>query len=386
MEKEQQVWIQEKLSQEPIVLPGSPFWEVFKVFGRDELLALGINVVGTVGVSKFINDPVLLSLTGPAVEKLGLFVGHFNEAAKIYNTTPEPERKKWTEYATTAIKRGSASLGKDIFAHDPIYALLMYAGLQTYPDTPVWMLSTLSFLIAVGAVTVGEVGVNEARYYAEVAKYKRLGFGFENYFEARFYVQDSAVKELLTDVSVKFNLWKKEKATYHDRYFETKLASFNQRSPIFRLRQREGGTPEHVQTAQIVNTITSQFDKNKPSQFNYFTTKKDKLWTFFKDEMPWTIDEIKNEKLRKLCFKIAKESYYDVYFTRDVVRNPENILISVDNVDSKHSGKFTVIEVKSHPDEKSKRLLIEAMRHIMLNYPVIQTTHSKRILSSGYSV
>lgn len=373
--------IEKRMSEEPIILPGSPFWESFKVFGRDELIALGVNVAGTVAVSKFINDPAFLSLTGPVVEKIGLYLAHFKEAADVYRTTPKEQRKGIQKYLATAVKKGSESLGKDIIGHDPTYALLMYLGLNNYPDTPVWMISTLSFLVAIGAVTVGEVGINEARYFAQTEKFKRLGFGLQNYFEARFYIKEQDTEGLLPDMAKKFNLWKEESADYHDRYFAAKLNPYNGRRPVFRLRQRNDGDG-FMQTAQIAHTTISRVQRKNPDQFNFFPARKDKMWIHLPGEMPWTLEEIADNRVRKAAAKIASAPSHDVYFSRSVVRDPETILVSVDNVNAKDSGEFTVIEVKSHPDEKSRTMLVEAMRHIMLNYPVIQTTHSKNMLTS----
>jgi len=60
----------------PIMLPGSPFWSVFRRFGRDELIAMIINVIGTAIVNFFIAIPLILSIAGPILEKIGFFPAH----------------------------------------------------------------------------------------------------------------------------------------------------------------------------------------------------------------------------------------------------------------------------------------------------------------------
>ena len=65
--------------QEIIKLPGSPFWNVFKRFGRDEIIALFVNVLGTSIAGIWIFNNLLLSIIGPVIEKIGFFPGHFHE-------------------------------------------------------------------------------------------------------------------------------------------------------------------------------------------------------------------------------------------------------------------------------------------------------------------
>ncbi len=373
--------LERKLAEEPIALPGSPFWEVFKSFGRDELIALGINTIGTAGFARIIDNPLLLSVTGPIIEKIGFFLAYIKEGLDIYNTTPRGKRESVTTYASLAFKRGLSSLEKDLAVHDPLYMSLMYLGLKTYPQTPIWMLSIMSFMAAVVAVAAGEVTVNELRHQFQIQKYRRNGFGFQSYFESRFYVKDTQAQNILSDLSSVFDLKLHSKADYHDRYFETNLKTYNSRKPIFRLRQRTKETGQ-MQTAQIVYTRASQIARTKPTQFNFFPTSKDKLWYELKQKMPWEIDDINDEKLKTMCKKILNGGHNDVLFTREVIRNPKTILVSVDHVNPHSPKSFTVVEIKSHPDEKSKTLLLEAMRYIMLKYEVIQTTLSKSTLST----
>ena len=144
----------ESLTEQPISLPGSPFWNIFKRFGRDEMIALVINVIATVLVGTIVRIPLVLALTGPIVEKVGFFIAHFNEAYNVYSTTPEKQRKKISYYSKKAIKNGSTSLIEDILIHDPIYILFMFTGILIYPACPIWILALLSFIIAVLLVVV----------------------------------------------------------------------------------------------------------------------------------------------------------------------------------------------------------------------------------------
>lgn len=374
--------LERKLADEPIVLPDSPFWDVFKTFGRDEMIALGINTIGTAIVSNFATNPFVLSATGPVVEKGGLFGAYFKQAWDIYRTTPKDQRENPLRYIGGAFKRGFPTLWKDLAFHDTIYTTLMYYGMQAYPQTPAWMLAMLSFGAGIGAVATGEVAVNELRYHARIHRLCKSGFRHEPYLESRFYIKDGDPQEILRDLSDKFNLGTVGRGSYHDRYFETSLKGFNLRTPTLRLRERTRAGGGQMQTLQVVYTRASEIARKKPKQFNYYPTWKDKLWLELKQEMPWEIAEIKDEKLRRLCERVTNGQHRDVIFIRDVALDPQNILISVDQVNPSGSNSFTVVEIKAYADEKRKATMIEAMRHVMFRYEVVQTTHGKRALTT----
>lgn len=370
--------LEKKLSEEPIILPANPLWEVFRVFGRDQVVALGINVIGTAAVAGFVSSTIILAVVGPAVEKLGFFIAYFKEAVDVYRTTSKPQRASVSHYASNAFKKGLSSLTKDVAAHDPIYAVLMYAGLNIYPQTPAWMLSVSAFIVALCLVAVGEVLITELRYYFQVLRHKRAGFNRESYLESRFYIKSIETEKVLSDFANEFNLTLRFSAKYHDLYFENRLKNYNGRKPLFRLRQRSG---EDNQTVQIIYTKAAEMPNKQPGQFNYYPTKKDKMWANLSQEMPWKIEEISDKKLRTASGKIAIKPTKDIFFTREAVRNPKTILVSVDQVKIDDSTPVTIIEIKSYLDNESRNMLIKAMRYLMLKYEVIQTTHSKSALT-----
>ena len=80
-------------AEKPIKIPGHPFWNVFKRFGRDEFIALITNLVGTFIVYTFWSNPLLLALAGPILEKIGFFPAHFYEGWVVYKTSPPHKRK-----------------------------------------------------------------------------------------------------------------------------------------------------------------------------------------------------------------------------------------------------------------------------------------------------
>lgn len=370
--------LEKRLSEQPIVLPTNPFWEVIKVFGRDEIIALSVSALGTAVMAQFVSTPLVLALAGPIIEKIGFFIAHLKEALDVYKTTIQPQRLSLLHYLSVGLKNGLNSLLKDVAIHDPIYTLFVYNGLSSYPQTPAWILSITAFIVALGVVAVGEVLVNELRYRLQILKLKKIGFKQESYFESRFYIKNVEAEKVLSDFATEFNLTLKAEADYRDLYFETRLKSYNGRNPLFRLRQRIN---ESNETVQVVYTKVAEVPNKQPGQFNYYPTRKDKFWIRLTQEMPWKIEDIVDKKLRGFCEKITIRSSQNITFTRKVVRNPKNILVSVDQINLDDSTLLTIVEIKSHADKESKRILIQAMRHLMLKYEVIQTTHGKNALS-----
>ena len=72
----------QNLSEKPIFIPRHPFWTIFRRFGRDELLALVINVFATILAKIFFASAIILSIAGPIIEKIGFFPAPFYEARK----------------------------------------------------------------------------------------------------------------------------------------------------------------------------------------------------------------------------------------------------------------------------------------------------------------
>jgi hypothetical protein len=340
---------------EPIVLPKNPIWEVIRVFGKDEVIALVVGTSATALVGLLIHDPIVLAVTGPIVEKIGFFIAHIREPS--------------------GLKNGFRSMLKDLVAHDPLYALFMYIGLKTY-HVPAWILAISCFVIALGIIAVGEVLITEIYYQLQFIRFKKLGFQSESYLESRFYIKKADTEKIIQDFGNEFNLKERGSARYHDQYFETYLKKFNGREPGLRLRQRTLG---NNQTLQIVYTKAADMSHHQPTQFNYYPSRKDKVWILLDQVMPWNIQDIANKKIRDLAGKIASRPTREIFFSREVIRDPNTILVSVDQIEN-GSDPLTVIEIKSHLDTASKRMLINAMRHVMLKYEVIQTTHGKNAL------
>lgn len=377
-----------KVTDQPIKLPSSPFWEVFKTFGRDEAIAMVINVAGTAGLEYLLSTSLAhtlsagtkdlaLTFAGPVVEKAGFFPAHFKEAWDAYKAAPADERDQLSTYFTQAVKGGSKSLLQDIIVHDPMYMGLMYAGLQLHPQTPAWIIATTSFVAAVFAVAGLEISANEFMYGRYKRALRKAGFGTESYLESRFLIDaEKKSEEVIENLVDRFNLPKIKRGQYHDRYFANTLPHYNNRSPLLRLRRRVIEEEDReVKSAQIVYTRASEFVGKEPDQFRYFPHQKDKLYFLLDQEMPGSIGDIEDERVRRMLKRVQKEENNkctDVRFGRTVASNPTSLLVSADQV--QQASPFYVLELKTFKD---KRLLREAMHYVMREFPVLQTTYRK---------
>lgn len=362
------------LSEEPIRVPGSPFWNVFKRFGRDEFLAMLINVFGTALASFVTSNLLVLSVIGPVIEKAGFFPAHFRDAWGVYKTTSRKRRRGLLIYVKKAFKGGFTSLVEDLLVHDPFYVGLMFAGLYFYPGTPAWLLSGSSFVLAVFAVSGLEVGFTELGYAGFKRRMKRAGFGFEPYFESRFFISSKKKPwEVVGRLAKAFGLKTRRRLSYRDRYFGNRLPVFSGRLPRVRFRRRvDDDGSDLTQTVQIVYTRAYEASGRVLEQYRYFPIRKEKLYFFLKQEMPWTVEGVRDLGVRGILEKaLEKGAPKDVRFRRGVAYGGE-LLVSADEIRGK--SPFFVLELKVYSDVK---LLVEAMRFVMREFPVVQTTRQK---------
>jgi hypothetical protein len=361
------------VSEEPISVPGSPFWTVFKRFGRDELIAMIVNVSGTAIASIFNPSTIVLSVIGPVIEKIGFFPAHIKEALGVYKTTPKEKRKRLSQYIGRAFKGGLVSLLEDLLIHDPVYILLMIFGLNIYAGTPVWLLSAASFIIAVFIVAALEVLVNETRYKLFKKRYKKKRFHLESYYESRFFIKSTEKADaVLKKIAKRFGLAIQKEIDYHDCYLENKLPDFSGREGKIRLRRRKRFEGNYIFSAQIIYTRAGKEETTKVDQYRFFPIKKEKLYYIMQGTMPKKFVELKDKHVKKTLQKITNKEMNCIKFKRRVAHNPE-LLVSVDNL---HDGKY-LLEIKTY---KNKTLLIEAMRYVMEEFPLVQTTKGKHEL------
>lgn len=377
----------DNVAGELIRLPGSPFWNVFKRFGRDEALALFISIAGTMIISFFTTSAIILAFIGPVIEKIGFFPAHIYEALTLYRATPRKERKPFSHYFFAAMKGGSVSLIEDIVIHDPIYVIL-FLGLSRYPGIPVWLAVSSSFLIAVVIVAWLEVGVTEVRYALLKRKMLRMGFGVDSYREARFFIRsENQTLAIIEKLQRGFDLSVVERLEYHDTYFTNDMPTFSGRAPVVRLRHRTLGTKDpdrlkqfpnmvasgEMQTVQVIYHRAQEENTGKLEQFRFYPTRKDKFYWFIDEKnMPDSIEKIPNKDVRDLLRAGGEQKH--VSFKRTVMLDKTKTLYAA--VDSSLNGndEGCIIELKIR---ENPALFLAAMRFVMMEFPVTHTTRTK---------
>lgn len=368
-----------------IRLPGSPFWNVFRRFGRDEMIALVISVIGTTAVGFVTGSAFILAFVGPVVEKIGFFPAHFHEAIRHYRSASQKDRQPFLSYFIRAIKNGSVSLVEDLLVHDPLY-ILLFIGLSFYPGVPVWLTTSSSFLAAVIIVAWLEVGITEARYTMLKRRMIKSGFGIESYSEARFFIQSRAEKEaILSRLQSDLGLEIISDLDYHDRYFENKLPSFSGRAPVVRFRRRTLSSsgqeraarfPKmlqtgNMQTVQAVYTRPQEEAVMQFDQFRFFPVRKDKFYWFIdEDKMPDSIKKLPG-KISRLI-RAGRESK-ELFFRRTILLDKTKTLYAAIDTPSGNEA-HCIIELKVYKDFN---MLLQAMRFVMTEFPVHHTTRRK---------
>jgi len=274
----------------------------------------------------------------------------------VYRHTPRGRRKPLRHYYKRAFRGGSKSLIEDILFHDPLYVLLMFFGLMIYPSTPAWVLSLVSFVIAVFAVSGIEVGINELRFWWFKKRLLKRGFRLEPYYESHFFISSKeSQREVVKSVAKEFGLHYHKPVSYQDIYFEHKVPEFSGRTARLRLRRRTHDKKAcWFQTVQIIFTRAGELPTDLLEQHRYFPMKKSKLF-FVLDEFPESIEEITHSQVRKLLLKLKCASpAKKVHFDRFIAHNDE-LLVGADAV----KGDYFVVELKVF---SNKSLLKEAMR------------------------
>jgi len=128
-----------------------------------------------------------------------------------------------------------------------------------------------------------------------------------------------------------------------------------------------------MQTAQIVFTRASEITQTEMSQHRFFPIKKEKLFFVLDQKMPTNLDDIKDKKAKKLLKSLIHKKTRSprIRFEREIANDPK-LLVSVDFINAKRP--YYLLELKTY---KNTKLLKEAMRYVMTEFPVVQTTHSK---------
>ncbi|MBI5148948.1 hypothetical protein HZA33_04685 [Candidatus Pacearchaeota archaeon] len=376
--------MEKRLAENPIALPKNPFMEVFERFGSCEVIAMFAGAAGTAIAGNFVGGlgkeakDLTLAIAGRVSEKPSFFIPPFVSEINKYRTTPYTKRDNLNVYLNRAAKIGGRNFLEDLAVQDVITTGTMFAALNLYPQTPPWMLSILSTIFATITVTGLEVAVTELRYAGYKHKLKRAGFNSESYLESRFFISaEKHPEEVLNELDKEFDLGDIKEWYHHDRYFtEVKIPYFSGRQPEVRLRTkvRTDGS-ESKRTAEITFKRAHEVSCKQPEQHRYFPIIKDKL-AYVLDYNCENVSEIIEPKVRKILKKaLRSETYQDVSFNRAEAHNLETLLVSLDQVHNEKEIPFYLVELKTH--SHAAGLLEDAMRYMMRNFPVLETTYEK---------
>lgn len=217
------------------------------------------------------------------------------------------------------------------------------------------------------AVAVLQVALNEVRYFFFKREKRQQGFELESYLDARFYLDKEAdVHAIMETLRDKFipNCEIKTR-NYEDHYFKAELPEFNGREGKMRLRRRDKEEGESI-SIQHIYTRTVENETANPSQFRFFPRKKDKHYKMFsKFDIAQVVAKTGAAALD------CRDAPQVVTFKRLMAYHRDTIFIAVDSI----NGELRVIELKVYRDKE--KLLVEAMRFVMHNYPAMQTTYRK---------
>lgn len=391
----------------PIILPGHPFWDVLRRFGQDQTLAMIVNFSATLALTLFLGSKwgqsfgeyllvlgigvnLIFAIVGPIVEKVGFFPIHIKNAWDEYNAILARKRKKFRIYLKKHLREGLKSMIEDIIIHDSVYITLMYVGLNRLPQTPPWMISIFSFVVAVFIVAGVEVGIVEFLYWNYKRSLKKLGFRLESYFESRFnYDSQEKAEEVFRALIEEYELGTLKNGVvqkgetrvieYRDRYLDNKLMGHNNRKWRLRFRMR-GHEDGHnaLKSVQIISTLVSEMAKKELKQWRFFSIRKEKMYYPLSNGMVWSAEDVDpgDSGVRKALQKAQDGSEFsEINFQRKVAQNPKTLLVSLDRMKS----GAVVLEIKAYPEQKG--LLKEAMRFVM-SRGGLQTTHDKLRISA----
>ena len=250
----------------------------------------------------------------------------------------------------------------------------MYLGLTFYPQTPLWILAALSFIIAVVLVSGGEVLYTEIRYIAFKRNLKKMGCRIEDYYEARFLISTKTTPgDISTKIAKQFNLNRMRSVSYSDQYIENNLPSFSGRKPLMRIRAVSGKNQKKRKSIQIVFVKPNEASMGSLDQYRYFPIKKDKVYYEIRSPIN-ELRELGNNKFGRFAKKYSVKLDKKITFSRDIMKGGE-LLISIDKLQDK---EYFIVELKVFSDVN---LLIKAMKYIMNEFSVIQTTMPKSEIS-----
>lgn len=350
-----------------IEIPMNPILKETVDLGGAEMAAGVYNVLWTAMVNTITNSTLALAIAGPVIEKIGFFIWEAIKAYRTHHKEGTAFKKEFKANITNGIK----NIIVDICIHDTIYSSLMVYGL-THETVSATVLSVFSFIIALPPAILMKYSWNELLYFLQKEYSKLHRFNWENYYEARFIVNNySNPESIFNELWKEFWLWSYNKSTYHDSYYQHHIPSFSDRIGTVKLRKvsDETGNARSFQNLEIAYTLPTKKTPEKESIYNYFYSFKEK----WRKTIPIGNEEIINRWIYK---KLLWEEKKDICFNREIIYNHE-LRVALDEITEPTSSNIKkIIELKVYKD---KKYLMEAMHKVMKDksWDVQITTHPK---------
>jgi hypothetical protein len=141
------------------------------------------------------------------------------------------------------------------------------------------MLSFVSFLIALPPAIFIKYSGNELLYILQKQFSKLYGFKREDYYEARFIVNNhSDPKAIFEKLGKDFSLGNYNLSSYNDTYYRHNIPSFSDRIGTVKLREviDKTGNGSSFKDLEIAHTLPTKKTPQKESMYNYFYSRKEK--------------------------------------------------------------------------------------------------------------
>lgn len=361
------------MNKKPIQIPDHPYKTEITSFGRDEMVWLLFNTVWTLILNFFVTNvtsiswvtkKLLLAVWWPVVEKIGLFLPHL--CIEIYKQKKE-HNISYKKICHKTFFGWWETLVKDLLLHDPLYIVFMYILQEITPQTPIILLSFISFIFALLLVGLIKISFDEWRYKIFTRKLLKKWFQKFTYYESRIYIPSlEEAKKVFDKLITHFGIKETSQRHYTDTYYDANIMR-DLWWRTWKVRSRVRTSHDHktsISSGQIVFTKAKELTLSQIDQYRYFPIKKEK-YIYYHDNLEHITTMLKPYKKPD----VARE----VSFSRFVAEWEKGLLVTLDSL-RKNEEEAYLIEIKI---DKDLYKLKEVIRFILRETAGEQHTHGK---------
>lgn len=364
----------------------SLFRESLAHFGGDEGFAMGVDAGLTTGLKYLFEQfPDFLNAekqfwalvgVGPVMEKGSFFLINIIKSSwRYFSQDKTQEQHNYSYFLKQGFDGGLNTFLWDMGVHDPLYCLGMILGQMYFPTIAVGLISAVSFVIGISVVITAQVYLKEMDYKKLKSTINSLGFNNENYYDARFYVDDfegaeAAFARIMYNMKQDYNLKDvDDKVHYRDRYFSTKKETVAGHK--LHLREHKQVEGEGVETPNQVVFIKSSVQVQPDSPYRMIINQVDKHTAGSKQDQ--SVDEYKQINQAAFLSSITNGSEpTEIEYYRTSARAEGGLEVSIDRIVLPNGSYKYYLEVKV---EKDMDLLKKAASSLM---EIMQDCHTSR--------